>query len=506
MMMNYFVTKKEIIKVSILNTILTSKKRVFLKDIMHSFDVSKNTTFRYIAELEKDLANVFTDVCLVISKDNNYSISPNRVEDNAYLINKMKEYYIQNSSLFLTFKEVIQTDKSIIQISNDLNFSPSTIYSKISTLNEVTKPFNVEINFFQDGRFKGEESSIRFFLYKMILFENKINKDNPFGAKMPISFLDLDNITTNLLSVRSLSSSQIMRLKMIQGITLYRMTIHNKFLTIHKNLAEDIVFFEENNFVLNNTNKLISNDILTYESNLFCFIIRATIYDIDTYEKKYDIVKKYQQSELKIARQTEQILNYFSTAANFNFTETGYIKSYYLLLINLICLKYVDFDLSILFKNNSELKDPYSFATSSFNNNEKIIKKILDDPHFIANFPKVSPEKIAELSYILHFIYDINTQPLKTTIFIQFTENIHSGDLISHCLTSTFSSDSISIVHNPNEADIIISDTYEGNISHAKRFHFENIYNQQQWKNLLQFITNSIYDNSFFREIKNTID
>lgn len=67
--------------------------------------------------------------------------------------------------------------------------------------------------------------------------------------------------------------------------------------------------------------------------------------------------------------------------------------------------------------------------------NEKIIKKILDDPHFIANFPKVSPEKIAELSYILHFIYDINTQPLKTTIFIQFTENIHSGDLISHCLS-----------------------------------------------------------------------
>lgn len=501
MMINYFVSKKEITKVSILNTILISKKRIFLKDIMFDFNISKNTALRHINELEKDISIIFTDIKLTITKDNNYSITPKKIEDNAFLINRMKEYYIQNSSLFLTFKEVIQTDKSIIQIADDLNFSASTVYSKISTLNEVTKPFNVEINFFQNGRFKGEESSIRFFLYKMILFENKINKDNPFGPKMPLAFLNLDNVTTNLISVEYLSSSQIMRLKMIQGITLYRINIQNELLNINKNLDADITYFEDSNFILN-CNIPITKNILENESRLFCFIIRAAIYDIDTFEKKEEIVNNYQTSKLDIARNTEFILSFFSEVADFNFTEHDYITSYYLLLINLICLKYVDFDLSVLFKNNSELKDPYSFATKSFKKNENKIKKMLTDHSFSSNLPDFSKEKLTQLSYILHFIYDINTQPKKTNIFIQFTENIHSGDLINHCLTSTFSSDSISIVHNPNEADIIISDTYEGSISHAKRFHFENIYNQQQWKNLLQFITNSIYDNSFFREIE----
>lgn len=500
-MINYFITKKEITKVSFLQTILTAKKRVFLKDIMTDYNISKNTALRYINELEKDISIVFSNLKLIIDKDNNYCLTSKKSEDNAFIINKMKEYYIQNSSLFLTFKEVIQSDKSIIQIANTLNFSASTVYSKIAILNKVTQPFNVEINFFQDGRFKGEESSIRFFLYKMILFENKINKDNPFGPKVPIEFLNLDNIKNNLISVEYLSTSQVMRLKMIQGITLYRINIQNKLLTIDKNLLNDIYYFESSDFILN-CHIPIAKKKLENESKLFCFIIRATIYDIDTFNKKEEIVKNYQQSELEIARNTELILKSFSESTNFQFTDNGYITSYYLLLINLICLKYVDFDLSVLFENNSELKDRYSFSTESFKKNETKIKELLNNSGFSSTLPNFSKEKLTELKYILHFIYDINTKPKQINIFIQFTENIHSGDLVHHCLTSTFSPESIAFVHNPNVADIIISDAYEGDISNAKRFHFENIYNQQQWKNLLQFITNSIYDNSFFREIE----
>ena len=500
-MINYFITKKEVTKVSILQTILTAKKRVFLKDIMTNYNISKNTALRHIDELEKDISIVFSNLKLIIDKDNNYCLTSKKSEDNAFIINKMKEYYIQNSSLFLTFKEVIQSDKSIIKIANTLNFSASTVYSKIAILNKVTQPFNVEINFFQNGRFKGDESSIRFFLYKMILFENKINKDNPFGPKVPIEFLNLDNIKNNLVSVEYLSASQIMRLKMIQGITLYRINFQNEFLAINKNLLNDILYFQSSDFNLN-CNTQISQNRLKNESKLFCFIIRAAIYDIDTFEKKEEIVRCYQQSELDIARNTEFILNYFSESTNFHFTEYSYIISYYLLLINLICLKYVNFDLSVLFENNSELTDRYSLATDSFKNNENKIKELLTNDVLCLSLPHFSKEKLTELQYILRFIYDINTKPKQTNIFIQFTENIHSGDLVHHCLTSTFSPESIAFVHNPNEADIIISDAYEGDTSKAKRFHFENIYNQQQWKNLLQFITNSIYDNSFFREIE----
>ncbi|MGX7025467.1 helix-turn-helix domain-containing protein [Vagococcus hydrophili] len=502
MRLKYFLSRKELIKIEILDDLLISQKRIFPKDLTRKFNVSKNSILRYTAELQEDLTIVFDDITLCCSEDGDYYLEKCEWQNRAYLINHMKEFYIDNSSLYLVLKAVISTNLTIPQIAETLNYSLSTVYAKLTTLNTLAEPYEIEIDITHPSRFKGREFNVRFFLYHILLFQNRTIKQNPFPTNIPQIFLDLTNIETNLISPKKLTSSHEMRIRMIQGISLYRTTYHQEWLTEDDSFLKDIIFFNESNFNLFGDNDLIATSSQLIESRVFCFLLRASVFEIESFQEKRKIISKYQQSGLKIAQKIEYILESFAKFAKFEYTTAGYTESYYLLLINLIYLKHVSIDLCVFYEDDTFSENPYDKTNEAFISNSSKIKAFIQENSFSSFFTKIPSHKLHQLVYILHYIFDINTQPKQLNIFIQFSKNIHTEALLAHSLTSSFSSEALSITKNPDEANLFVSDSYEGKNCHVEHFFFENTYNSLEYQRLYQFITRLIYDNMFFKKIE----
>lgn len=489
-------------KIEILNELLTSPKRIFLKDLTRKFDVSKNSILRYTAELREDLNCLFDDVKLLYSEDGDYVVTANLKQDHAHIINRLKEYYITSSSLFLILMKIIGTDESITQIAASLNFSSSTVYNKIAQLNELAKPYNIEISMMKGGRFKGNEFNIRYFIYRLLLFQHKTNKDDPFNSDLLNDYLDITNIHNNLLQKKNLTSSEEMRVRMIQGISMFRVKRARQIIPEDEAFLRDIFFFDEPYFNLFSESMIISNKESKRESLVFCFILRTTIFEIESERKKANIVANYLNSDLKIARDTEFILQKFSKFGNINFSAYTYNESYYLLLINLIYLKYTSIDLSVFYEDDTLLNDIYKHASVEYIENKHRINTFLNDTSIIESMTSFSREELQQLTFVFQFIFDINIKPKPLKVFIQFSKNIHTGPMIAHLLNTTFHPSVLEIIKNPKQADLIVSDTYEGDFCTANHFYFENTYNNAQYQGLLVFVSHLIHENILRVKIK----
>ncbi|MFC6348394.1 helix-turn-helix domain-containing protein [Vagococcus carniphilus] len=502
MNLKFFVSNKEIMKIEILNEILTSNRRIFLKDLTRKFNVSKNSILRYTAELRDDLNVLFEDIKLLYSEDGNYVITTKSSQDHAYLINKVQEYYIENSTLFLILKKILETDWSITQISNSLNFSLSTVYAKIAQLNEFAKPYNIELSLLQNGRFKGNEFNVRYFIYRLVLFENKTNKDNPFNPLISKSFIDITNVNNVLLNKKNLTSSEEMRLRMLQGVSLHRLKRNHRPLEYDQPFLDDITFFNVPDFHLFESTPLISEEQRKLESFVFCFLLRSTIFEIESNEKKSNIVNKYKHSNLAIAKDTEFLLQEFSKQFDIIYTsEQTQLDSYYLLLINLIYFKHTSINLSVFFENEFICSDSDINKPGSNTKNKNDIDLFLLSAPVREHFSGCTEESLLQLSHIFHYIYDVNKPLKKIRVFVQFSKNIHTVNLINQCLINAFNPDSLEIIKDPTQADLIVSDTYEGKKFDTNHFYFDNTYDPNQYKQLVQYVGN-LCCNNMFRESK----
>ncbi|HAA9747325.1 TPA_asm: hypothetical protein GIM35_15690, partial [Listeria monocytogenes] len=125
---------------------------------------------------------------------------------------------------------------------------------------------------------------------------------------MPKSFINLDNIKENLITQKNLSPSQEMRLKLLQGIVLYRINKRKRFVTFDDSFFTDAQFFFEDDFILQNQLGREFETTIKLESNIFCFLVRSLFFNIDTFTKKTEIVSQYKNSNLTITQQINFIL------------------------------------------------------------------------------------------------------------------------------------------------------------------------------------------------------
>ncbi|WP_379945784.1 helix-turn-helix domain-containing protein [Enterococcus devriesei] len=255
-MYNYFMSKKELVKVNLFKYILLTNSEVSIQTIMKRIKLSKSTSLRYVSELGEDLLKSFNSVQLLIDEQGNYFIQKDKSFSNSLTIETLKEFYVRKSTLFQVFSAVMQKENlSIKDLEVSLELAPSTIYNKLAVLNDIAKTFKGKISFTQSGNIEGDEIGIRFFSYYLIWMLNKTNKDISFSKKMPIEFLNLDNLKRHLITTENLSASQEKKLKIAQGLTLYRLLYRRQFIHLDKEFLEDIQFFNEDHFSITKTSK-----------------------------------------------------------------------------------------------------------------------------------------------------------------------------------------------------------------------------------------------------------
>ncbi|MDR0899032.1 MAG: hypothetical protein LBM27_01590, partial [Lactobacillaceae bacterium] len=82
----------------------------------------------------------------------------------------------------------------------------------------------------------------------------------------------------------------------------------------------------------------------------------------------------------------------------------------------------------------------------------------------------------------------LNNTPAKLKIYLQLSRDFTADQFVTRQLHNFFGNESITLVQKYQEANLIISDTYESAQDHQHFFHFNNIYSIIEWEELTHII------------------
>ncbi|MGX7059519.1 helix-turn-helix domain-containing protein [Vagococcus humatus] len=496
---------KDKIKFDLLKGFTQKKQGYSLIEMMTMYDLSKSSTIRYINELNEDLSQLFdAQVSIIFFQDKRYRFSKQDLFIDSYVIDQMRCYYLNNSTPVLVLNAIL-TKKypSMEKLSIDLNLSNSAIYKSMAVMQQLTENFNGKITFnSRTSNIEGDELGVRLFIYFLYWSMYRTTQTNPFGPHMPNDYLTIDHLRPLITDRKVLSLSQTTKLSMLQGITLYRINYRKIKINLEPDLAKDIALFNPDNFRLPKITADLTEEEKKQESDLFVFFTKLLIADIDSFDRKKQLVNHYQEADLEISQRITQFIHQFENYMVFHFSKEGYIEIYYLLLILFIYFQYINIDFSKFHTDMTYVNRPKALVDEFKqveNNLYLFIKKNVEP-----NFLKTIPEDILNmLSHVLFFCYHQNLSPNSIKVHIQMSKNIYIGRSIQKFLTNTFNKDTITFTLNPENADLIISDTFEGVTSHPHQEHlyFDNQYDYQNWNMLLSEISTIIYQKVFLSRV-----
>ncbi|WP_411368446.1 helix-turn-helix domain-containing protein [Enterococcus faecalis] len=491
-MLNYFINSKEQQKLTILQYILFSDTDHTSSEICQALGFKPTTFRRYILELKDDLLNLFENTVQLEINDKqkiHFNLQGDITLD--YLLITLQLSYIEKSTFYAILTALIRKKySSISDIAYDLHFSEPTVYKAISQLKSILHDFDAKVNFESNNNFDGNEIGVRYFLY--IVYWNLFYtlKENPFSDNFPKEFIDLSFLKKSLGLTKELSHSQKIKLKMMAGISSYRLVFFQKKADLTEEFIEEISFFYNGTPCLNLSGFNVASDVIENESKLFSFFVRGLIFDIDDYPSKKRIVNQYLDSKLPIASAVSTFLEFFKTDFSLEYTEETYVESYYILILSYLYVKHFHFNVDDYFAISiKENIDSFKLNTRY----QQIMPKLqryltyLPFDHSINN---VEEDTFLSLLYV---IYEMNSTPFPISIYVMNTANIVNATLIKTALLKTFNPELLNFCETPEHADIIITNTFEGNYPPQNIFYFENIYNQDTWKDLISFITDYLH-------------
>lgn len=495
-MISQFLNKKENHKINIFQYILFEKNYNNRKNLEEKFKLSTSTLRRYLQELSTDLNETFGDSVTIHNepnKDITVELDPNLTSDQ--VISNLRSYYVKESSLYTLLKSLLKKKyNSISEISQELNFSDSTVYRLLLPIKKMLKTFGATLSFEQNNNFEGNELGVRYFLY--ITYWNLFHtlKESPFTQNFPKEFIDLDFLKKRLGIKNELSQSQITKLILISGIISYRIVYFKKRVEVSNEFLQDIQYFYKGTPSLNIEQFNVPLYVVEQESKIHSFLVRGLIFGLDTYEEKEKIVNKYQQSDRLIAKNVEYFLKMFAQYFSLSYTKSNYIESYYLLLMTYIYVKHIHFSV------DEYLENPVNENISDYKNNKRYLKLLPTLKEFLNFLPfklDISDSDIHSFTLLLYTIYEINSLPHPINIYVTHSSNIATPSLIKSGITKIFNNELILFCDFPHEADIIISNTFEGYHQTTNIFYFHNPSKKETWEDLFRFISQYIFNSIF---------
>ncbi|HHP9139905.1 TPA: helix-turn-helix domain-containing protein [Listeria monocytogenes] len=489
-MLKYFITPKEQQKLDLIQAIILSVNGKSKKDLADQFQIKNETLRRYINELQNDLFILFdNNVALIENSKKELKIKRTENLTIDYIITFLRISYMKESSLYRVLSAIIEKKYSTIsEIAYELHFSDATVYKTLATLNELLIPFNANFSFNKGSNFDGDEIGVRYFLYLTYWhFFNSLNT-NPFPTKLPSEFINIDYLKTNLGINKKLSKTQESKLIMLAGITSYRIVICKKYADLSKDFLSDLAIFYNEKSYLNLDNFDVPYNVLENESKLFGFLARGIIADLDSFETKESIINKFISHNRQTANKITKFLDQFSESLDLKYKKNNYIESYYLLIFSYLYFKYTRYNV-----------DHYYGVPiiESFKTEKKYQQIEIKLKSLVNKFPfedSLNANETDTFMYLLFIIHELNYQITPIKIYVSHASNLPNAMYIKKKLTNFFSHNIITFSDSPGEAEIIISSSSEGYFNSKYYFYLENIFDQDTWKKLIDFLSDYLYN------------
>lgn len=494
-MKELFLSSKNLGKLDILKELLFATEGVFIRKLTLTYDVSYSTKIRYIAELTEDLNTLFPSTDLSIKKWENtdlYFITNLQNLDVDYIIDHVRLTYIQESSLYPVVLEILSKDySSANQLAQNLDISPSKTYASIVKINSVLELFNAQITLTTNrDNFSGNETGIRFATYFLLWSIFRTERFTQLFSYVPDSFLDITALKKSLAIKGKLTLYIETKLKIIQSISLYRIIFLDKHTDLPSSFYEEIELCYDPDFCFEPAiEQAIPADILIKEKKLIYFAILGLIDDLYTFEHKEAVVRKYQHSQLAIAKNLAIFLHNFENSFSLTFTYTNYIETYYTLLLTIFYAKYINVDFTDFYDVEPSV-EKFKTLNPKYEHVENSLKTFIlsQKELIILGIDLTDPKTLKQIIYLLSWSMYIAKKDHTLKIGIQISSNIYLGQAIKKTIADFIPQESFAFTTNPEHMDILISDTYEGNYPSISKYYFENHINPRTWSELIAFI------------------
>lgn len=491
-MESLFMKKNEALRFELLKQLLYAQNGATTQEMMKKFTISSKTFYRYKQKLTDDLNSVFTQKQVKIRKRKLvYTVELADSLTFSYVIDSMRLYYIKNSQKFSILAALLKRHYvSVEALAQDLNLSPSHVYSNLKSLKTMLAPFQLKISFsatLYQTNIIGEEKNIRVlgFILFWIVFKGV---EWPF-EKTPSAF----QLLPIAVNDDRLSFSQKNRVRYFQNVTFWRVLYRKERLSLSDEFMDYLNFFEQTAptqlFLELKQVDLESIDKQS-EAYFFGFLSRFLVANIDSDEEKQSIAQHFINSELPLALLTTKILNKLLASYNIRLTSDNYLKNYYLLIINLLYIRYIGVDFRRFLVNDSSESKAKWFSPNEASYRLFVTDSLVSEP-LLKKYMK--PGFISLMAKFFHSILKSAEKEAKLLIFIQHSPNNFIYDFVKNNLLIIFGDSTLDFTFDSDKADIIISDSFESERTNAKTFHFEYSHDPDTWNALILFISGKIY-------------
>ena len=488
-----FMKKNEANKFGLLKKLLYSTQGLNIQEIITTSHESRSTIYRYIQQINEDLSLLFSTPPIQIEQKNTTFdiVLPDSVNI-AHVLDTVRLSYVYISPENLIF--VAAGDKkhaSLESLAQSINLSPSYTYKSLNVINSQLSYFRVKIAFgdsSQKSNVYGAEADIRFFLFYLYWNTHKgitwpFDKSPDYFKELPIP------INTTL------APSQHTRLRYYQNITYWRILYLQEKISLAEDFLIYLTIFDNGNptkFTTDLSSTLTSNE-LKNEQVYFGYLGRFFIPDIDTNEIKKKTAKRFIDSKLPLTKSCSNLLNLIQKKYDLVMDQEEYLFYYYNTMVTLLYLHYIEIDYYSILENENRLSfldgDEQNFSKIEKDLNNLVTQFFAADPFL----KKMTAEGL--VTYLTNLLYCIidSTRTIKPLyILCQYSKNFYMLDKIKNYLLTTFGPRAIQFTIDIQQADVIISDSYEGDIDNRKFFYFEDVFNSTTWEALSIFISERI--------------
>ncbi|MGX7246005.1 helix-turn-helix domain-containing protein [Enterococcus quebecensis] len=481
--MDFFLSDKDKRKYELLKTI-SEYPSIEMRRIKDHLKISSTSIRRFLREINQELAEVFLKHTISIRlSDTGYSLTSNKIP-NSFLLDSMKLFYIKQSNEFNILNALItKRYASVNQLSLKINISPSHLYKYVKRIRVFLSRFKLDINFSDNNTGNSNLAGTEIDkLYFLNVYFWEIYK----AVEWPTFLSD----THQIYNTATLSSFQEKRINYISSVSKHP-TIKNRKLTTDSDLKEIFNIFQK------------FNDTVTSgvpKTPIENFFIRLFIPEFDSDLNKLQIAQLARElKNNKIVSLSTIFLNSLFESYQVFPTESQYNACFYHSLVIHIFLKYVNIDFFSPLENCPRVSE-LTTEDLSFVELEKSLFQFYEElTTQNKNYSiQVSNANLIYMVNFCYFILDYCTETKKVNIYIEFSKNIFSTQMLKKNLLGIFGHDNIELTDSQLQADIILTDFSQEGMEQEKICHFENPYSHGSWTNALLVITSMLYKKKGF--------